>query len=546
MIDRFKKIHISSAFCAASLVLFGFVAFANTLPNQMFWDDNDFILNNQYVKDWHYFPQMFSQNIIAGSGLHSNYWRPVLLTVFALEWHAWQTYAPLYHAINLIFHILNGLLLFFILYRLFRNKFLAFFTALVFLIHPVQAEAVSYANSLGDSLSVFFMFSGLWLFLQALKDTTKKYYKNWRYYLALLMYPLALMSKETAIIMPAFLGLIWLFFQDNAVLFKNATKLWKNINKIIYGLFKVLALFLLIAGIYLVLRTTVLNFGGTFNLYQQSNAFSSSVIVRILTFFKILSVYLGLLFWPQHLHMERSLPWAASLAHVDVIVGFIIFAAILALAVWQFRKKSPLSFGLFWFLIALAPTSNIAVPINGLLYEHWLYVPLVGMFLACFYIIFELQKKLEEQKSIMILALWAAVVFALAGFLLRTISRNFEWRDPITFYRQTLEYSPGSYRIVNNLAMEYAARHENAEAESYYKRAIQIDPPLAVAHYNLGNLYVYEARLKEAQNEYEISLQNDPKFFYAYGPLIQIYVSQGKKDQAKVLYNQYINYSQAN
>src|SRR3989344_3556288 len=65
------------------ITLLGIVLYANTLNNQMFWDDNDFILNNQYVHNWKNIPQYFSENLIAGVGLVSDYWRPVLLMVFS-------------------------------------------------------------------------------------------------------------------------------------------------------------------------------------------------------------------------------------------------------------------------------------------------------------------------------------------------------------------------------------------------------------------------------------------------------------------------------
>jgi len=142
------------------LVVVGFVLYANTFQNQMFWDDDDGILKNQFIQNWQYFPKYFSENLIAGAGLLSNYWRPILLTVFSLEWHLWENWAPGYHFVNTSFHITDAVLLFFILLYIFKNRWLAIFTALVFLVHPLQTEAVAYVSGLGDSLSVFFIFLG--------------------------------------------------------------------------------------------------------------------------------------------------------------------------------------------------------------------------------------------------------------------------------------------------------------------------------------------------------------------------------------------------
>ncbi len=535
-----NEFNITPKYLILVLMLVGFSAYLNTLPNKMFWDDNDFILNNQYVKDWQYLPQMFKENIISGAGLGSDYWRPMLLMVFGAQWHLWQNWMVGYHAVNLLFHLANGLLLFLLLLSLFppetnKKKYLAFFTALVFLIHPVQTEAVSYVNSLGDSLSVFFMFLGLKLFLKALTDLRQPYYKNWRYYISVLCYPLAIMSKETAIIMPALVGLVWWFADKTS----NGVTARKNFGSQVIKLLEVLGLFIITAGVYIFLRATILNFGGTFNLFgHESNLFTSNIGVRVLTFFRILWAYVGLLAWPQHLHMERSLEWATSFAHVDVIFGTLIFSIIFSLALWQFNKKNAISFGLLWFLLALAPTSNIAVPINGLLYEHWLYVPMIGFFLAVFSGLGYLWTKFKNLKWLI-----GTLVFVMfSGFFVRTILRNFEWREPIIFYTQTLEYSPKSYRIINNLAMEYAGRNINDKAEEYYLRAIKTDPAVVVAYFNLGNLYIAENKIEQAQKQYETTLLKDPKFFYAYPSLIQLYLSQGKNNEAQALYSQYKKY----
>src|SRR5882672_3344171 len=106
------------------IVAFGLIAYHNCLHNAMFWDDDDFILKNRYIKDWHYFPQFFSENLVAGGYLVSNYWRPMLLTVFATAWHIWQTWEPGWHSLNIIFHTLDGILLYFLFSRLFTNRIL--------------------------------------------------------------------------------------------------------------------------------------------------------------------------------------------------------------------------------------------------------------------------------------------------------------------------------------------------------------------------------------------------------------------------------------
>ncbi|MBI3952388.1 MAG: hypothetical protein HY336_00325, partial [Candidatus Doudnabacteria bacterium] len=451
------------------LVIVGFFLYANTLNNELFWDDDQFILQNQYVRDFN-FPKFFSENVIAGASQMSDYWRPVLLTVFSFQWKIWPGSEFGFHFTNLAFHIADAILLFFILQKLFKRRWLSFFTSLIFLAHPLQTEAVSYANSLGDSLSVFFMFLGLIFFLQK---------KHWLYPLA--MFALALMSKETAIIFPGLVLLIELYkyhFEREAREIAPKRDL-SLIARDGLQILKPLSPYIGLALIYIILRATALNFADSFNLYHGENVFTSSIFVRIFTFFRILTVYFSLFFWPNVLHMERSVEVAKFLFQTDVVLGGLIFVLILTIAFLGRKKYPVMAFGFLWFLFALAPTSNILVPINGLLYEHWLYVPLIGIAL----VIFELGSSLVKRFPMLIKLAIAIIIVIVVSLSSRTIIRNTDWQDSIRFYTQTLAYAPGSYRVINNLGMEYSERGMQDQAKVIYYKAIALDDRNPVAYH---------------------------------------------------------------
>ena len=499
------------------LVIVGFALYANTFSNRMFWDDNESILNNQFIKNWQYFPKYFSENIIAGAGLLSNYWRPVLLMVFSLEWHLWGDWSVGYHFVNMSFHIIDALLLFLILFYIFRNRGLAFFTALIFLVHPLQTEAVTYVSGLGDSLSVFFILLGILFYL-----------KNKTYFSSLIMYVLALMSKETAIVMPVFI-----FLADFLILDQQQISLKEKLKKIAKKIWP----FFVLAGIYILLRATVLNFVNTFNLYNEANVFTSHFYVRLFTFFRVLLVYLGLLFWPFNLHMERSVAIATSLDSCSVIFGGLIFLGLLILAFLKFKKFPILSFGIFWFFIGLAPVSNLLIPISGLIYEHWLYLPLVGIFLILIWLGMMGAKKYNLKKILL-----GILIIFLIFLSVLTIKRNRDWHDQITFYNQTLKYAPASYRVINNLGMAYADEGEQNQAEEMYKRAINLDPSNPVAYHNLGNTYREMGKKDLAIENFQTAIKLDPKFIFSYNALINIYLENKEYDKAQEIYDQAKHY----
>lgn len=508
-------------------IVIGFVLYANSFPNQMFWDDDDFILKNQFIQNWQYFPKYFSENVIAGAGLLSNYWRPMLLAVFSLEWHLWQDWSPGYHFVNTTFHITNAILLFFILFYLFKNRWLALLTSLVFLVHPLQTEAVTYVNSLGDSLSVFFIFLGILSYLK-FRISNKKALQSGFYCCSLLLYVLTLMSKETAIVMPALIFIADFFFL--ARIQKNLS-LKERLKKIIKAIWP----FFVLAGLYILLRATALNFINTFNLYGEENVFTTNFHVRLFTFFKTLTVYFGLLFWPFNLHMERSVEIATSLFSPSVIFGGILFIGLLVLAFTKFKKWPILSFGIFWFFIGLAPTSNLLVPVSGLLYEHWLYLPLIGIFLALIWLGISLGKKYNLAKILL-----GLLIIFLIFLSVLTINRNRDWRDPITFYNQTLEYAPESYRVINNLGMAYADVNNYEKAEGTYKKAIALEPAGPVAYHNLGNTYRETGKNDLAIENFNKAIELDPWFIFSYNALGDLYLENKDYQKTRQVFERYL------
>lgn len=499
------------------LIAVGFFIYFNSFGNQMFWDDNDGILNNAYIKNWQYWPKFFTENLIAGSGLVSNYWRPMLLTVFSFEWHLWQDNVFGYHLINTLFHIFNAILLFLILKICLKKKWPVLFLALIFLVHPVQTEAVTYVSGLADPLSAFFIFLGIFFYLQFLQKNKKVFY-----WLSALSYPLALMSKETAIIMPLLIFLFeWLYKRGERFSFAEIIKK--------YGPF------ILIAVIYIVLRLTILNFQNTLNLYNQENLFTSRLDIRILTFLKTLPIYLGLIFYPISLHMERTIEIPTSLADPLVLGGIAIVLISIFLIVMCFRRRPEISFGLLWFFIGLAPVSNILVPVSGLIYEHWLYLPLIGIFIAVYALLEKPIVRYRLEKLLLIVVIVLVIFFSW-----RTILRNAEWRDPITFYKQTLQYAPESYRIWNNLGMAYDDNGQYLLAEKAYQTATSIDPDNPIAYHNLGNLYFKLNRLDDAEKYLLEVIKNDSTFHYSYVSLARLYLAQGNLTHAKNILQKYL------
>ena len=543
------------------LLIIGFSLYVNSLSNRMFWDDDDNVVNNIFIKDWKYLPNIFKENLIAGAGLQSNYYRPLLLITYAFDYRIWGLHPFGYHLTNTLLHVLNAFLIFLIIAFLIKKKTVALLVSLLFLIHPLQTEAITPVAGRADPLFVFFLLLSFWLFIKFQNLTQKKFIL-----LSSLFFILSLLSKEIAIVLPALLILYLVCFKERKI---N----WSSIKKIAISIWP----FLLIALIYFILRLTVLNFGGTLNLYQEENLFTSRLDIRLLTFFKVLLVYYRLIFVPLGLHMDRSIPLATSIFQWQVLLSLLILTGI-AIAIrmgafglpeckeqsdecegalfgciksWQKERVVFFAFG--WFFINLLPTSNI-VPVSGLLYEHWLYLPLVGIFLVGAIFLEKLWQKLghpnsappssdghrrtsatrmrpPEFKYYLKWPLIILLIIYLGFFSVLTIKRNFDWHDPITFYEKNLKYVsvPREY---NNLGNAYADKGEYEKAIAQYQKAISLSDIYPQVHYNLANSYRNSGRAKEATAEYKKAIQMDKNFTPAYYNLSSLYLEIGQNSEA--------------
>jgi len=503
--DLLSKISTLNNFYIFSILfLFVICCYGVTLGNGLFFDDEHFIYKNEAVKNLD-LTTLFSKSLSSGSGEVSNYYRPLLFTGFSLEYQLFNDNGFIYHLNSFLLHFLGSILLFLLIKKLFENRLLALLTSLLFLIHPIQTEAISYASGRGDPLSFFFIISTLLLLL------SKK--KNYRL-MSFVTLGAALLSKEIALMTPGLIFLVYLFSQRS---FTKETLIKSFIQTLPYAI---------ITGSYFILRITVLNFSNTLNFYNAANIYSSNLLVRLQTFFNVFPTYVGLLIYPKSLFMERDSGIQIMTSfNLRIIVSIISIIVALCLSAWK-RKSDPIIlFSILWVAVTFVPTSGI-LPINGIFYEHFLFFPSVGFFLLLSHLFLLLYKRATHIfKEILCLLLFLCII----TLCVRTISRNLEWHDPITFYTQTLSHVQ-SARAFNNLAMAYAESEKPHDAISTYKKAIALSDTYPETHYNLGNVYASIQDTSNAEKEYKKALSISPQFYLSYITLYSIYKSTNNKE----------------
>ncbi len=519
-----------------------FIYFFN-LNNQLFWDDEEWIINNVFVQDisWSNIKFWFSNNTLAGVGLKSNYYRPFLFFTFALDYIISGIKPLAYHLTSNSIHIFNSILVFWLIRQAFKRNLLAFLVSVFFLVHPLQTEAITYISGRGDSLAAMFMFLSLILFHRA--EINGDGWLGIKKILSIVFLVLGLLSRETGIIFPALALILYVSVLSDKTFIKSIKQ----------GLIKTWPYFAAVI-IYGILRLTVLNFLNILNFYLEPNIYSENLHVRMFTFLPILWEYLKLLTVPVGLHMERGSTVYTSLFQWPV---WPVFLGIVGLMIWLrylykhqskiynsrlYRGSStksglePKTFqiwflGSMWFFIALGPVSGIT-PINALMYEHWLYLAMVGFWLIfSFYLVklFDYFKETRKSLFVICVLLFGAYI---SFYGLQSVKRNILWGNPTEFYKNILKYEPDSARINNNLGNIYFNQGNREQAEFYYRKAVDSGDAFAHPYFNLGSMLQSKGDIYGAIQLYEEAIRINPNFYYPYQSLAVIYAQQGNLTKA--------------
>ena len=476
------------------IVVFGFLVYSNALRNPFIWDDDYLIKRNLCIKELRYLPRFFTEDIGSTLGIRYNEYRPLQMVSYTLDHALWGLNTFGYHLTSQLLHILVALVIYWLVMILFDNKLISFLTAILFVVHPVHTEVVTYISGRSDSLSCLFIILGIIFYVQQLKG---RYYLLW----SCVFIVLSLLSKENSI---AFLFLILLYHW----IFKKKIEA----VKILPYIFIFLAYFLLRMNILKASSPGVENMAGFMS--------------RLPGFFVATGEYLSILLFPFNLHMEYG-STIFKISDPRAIMGLGIML-LLALFSIRYREKNKITaFSVMWFVVSLLPVSNLFL-LNAFMAEHWLYLPSIGFFIVIASGFFRL---LNRGKLLKYLA-GTSFFFLLFFYSYCTLKQNTYWGNPVIFYERTLKYAPESPRIYTNLGNAYYCVGYYDKALLNLKKAIQIDRNYTYAYLNLANAYNKLGDKKEAIALYKKTIELDPFFSEAYYNLGNLYKSTGDKEGA--------------
>jgi tetratricopeptide (TPR) repeat protein len=498
-------------------VFAGLLAYSNTFTSPFHFDDL------QNIKESPTAHQLVDEDITLTEAVLESYCtnRPIANVSLLLQYALHGENVMGYHVVNLVIHMAAGLLLYWITkttltlpaaggFKEDEACWLALFSALLWFLHPVQTQSVTYIVQRMNSQAAMFYLLALFLYvrgrLRVMSGRT-----GWPWFLGCALSGLlALGSKEIAATLPVFLFLYeWFFFQD----LKGA---W--LKRSLPYLLGVLVLVGLAALVYLGPNPKATLLSG----YERRDFTPGE---RVLTQFRVVLYYVSLLVYPHpsRLNLDHDFPVSHSLTEpmttlfaMGAVVGLLAMAGVLA------RRHRLLSFAILWFFGNQVIESSVVC--LELVFEHRMYLPSMFFFVP----LVILTRRLFKDNRIFIGGLTAVAML----FGVWTYQRNIVWADSVSLWADCAKKSPNKLRPQYNLGTNLARRSRLDEASSAFRAALRVKPDDTKSHFNLANVLVHQGRLDEAIHHYQEAIRTRPQYPEAETGIGVALARQGKLDEA--------------
>jgi Flp pilus assembly protein TadD len=499
------------------LCITGFLLYGNVLHAPFQLDDQEFIVNNPAVKNihdvsaiWKFTPRKF-----------------LSLFTIALTYHFFKFDTFPYHLINLLLHILTSFLVYSLVSRLLglspevkgktgaQRHWLSLCCALFFLVHPLQTESVTYIWQRSTVLSGFFYIAASLWYCKARQE------RSLLAGVAVVACALiGFFAKGDTVTLPViFLLMEFSFFGMTLQrLSRRLLHLWPVVVSVVIAVF-----------FFLKPLNTFLQ-----NAYFFSGTNEVSRSAYLFTQLPIIVSYLRLVFFPFGQNVEHFINFYYSFLNPAVILSTIFIIAVCVCGVSLYRKGQRLiPFGIAWFFVCLFPTSSV-YPLATAMYEHRLYLPLMGMVLCATVV---LNYGLRQGK---IRALIGAGIILVLGVL--TVSRNYLWRSELALLEDAVRKAPLNVRAQLILGETYYRLGKVEPAFALFKKAVHLSPDNPNAHHDMGIIYLEKKDMQRAKEEFSRAVALNRSYANPYINLAYIALLERQYYVARTLFEESLKY----
>ena len=462
------------------------LAYSNIFTNQFVWDDPDF------YKNWALLYRFDSIGTLLQGTLpvqHAGVYRPLRSAVQLVLFQLFGgTNLIGYHTVSLLIHLSSVVAVYLIIGQLTKRRVAAAVGALIFGLHPIHIEAISYITTSIDVIGVMLLLWSVYAYLRwrdpPASPTKRGEPANRRWqWLSILLGWLAFFTYEMTIVLPLLLLLIeW---QRSEWSVSAAVKKIKVHWPYWLGVITIL---------------TARSLMGVGQRALTPDPSQSSLPIRLMTMGKSIVKYLYLLFAPFDLNVFHKINLTTTLAEPKALAAWLAVIGLFILTMVFIKKLRLVGFGLLWFFIAVMPVSNV-IPTGIIMAEKYMYLASFGICLIWGIFIAFL---LTSSKKLLPLLGVIVLVAAAGSYGAKTYARNFDWQSNQTLWQATLDKRPDYGRVYSNLGFSYYYQKDYQRALELFEKAKELEPKLPLIYHNLGNVY-------DELGQYDLAIENFQK-----------------------------------
>jgi len=472
------------------------------------WDDPNYITQNRWVRaglSW--------QNIIwAFTTGHAPYWHPLTWLSHMADVSLFGLNPAGHHLSSLSIHIVNSVLLFWLLRYATGAFWRSALAASLFSLHPLRVESVAWVAERKDVLSGLFWLLSLWFYIAYARTGQRSKYLG-----SLALYACALMAKPMAVTLPVVLLL--------ADFWPLQRIPWSRLGerKMAVALLREKVPFGALAAVCSVITVML-------QQYAMASVQALPIGLRIENAFVSYSTYLIKTAWPANLSALYPLPNSIPLLS---IAGSILFLVLVSWGGIRAAERRPyILFGWLWYLVTLVPVIGVVQVGNQAMADRFVYIPLIGIFVI---IAWALPDSLASTRAGRT-AVGIAIGLVLVGCGWAAHQQVQYWKTSTALWTHTINTTGNNYLARKHLADLLWEQGKSGEAAAQYREAIRINPNVAEAHVGLGAALLELGNREEATSQYREALKLDPQSWQAYNQLGILLAQAGKPDEAAAQY----------
>jgi hypothetical protein len=468
------------AIISLALAIFTFAIFSPALRNGFVnWDDNFYVTGNPHVNSG-----LTWEGLRWALTIDPIQWHPLTWLSLQLDWQVFRGEAWGFHFVNILFHVANSVILLLILHSFTGRLWPSVLTALFFAVHPLQVQSVAWITERKNVLATFFWLLTMASYLRYIHRPSVI-----RYAFVFMAMGLGLLAKSTVVALPLVLLLLD-FWPLNRCPFliriidaaQPGKSEWQVDVRWPVIIEKLPLIVLAIVASYLTYENRELHrFVVSTDKLPMSYRMGYSMIYYC--------QYLSKVFWPVDLSCfyphERTVPpsW-------QVLGALNLLALVTSVAIWQSPRRPYLLVGWLWFMVTLAPTIGIVQVGEQSIADHFIYIPVIGVFIMLAWFACELA---TWQRVIKLLLVPALAVAAIACAVLSNRQTRI-WHDSISLWQQAARVTDYNYYVCPFLSQAYLDRKMIREALEVYEQGMTRSP-------NNPMLRIWHAELLNRVNE---------------------------------------------